>query len=87
MIKKTNLTLLAILFSISCLGQQVDFSTAKTIATNYMNQMRTNGAIVSASRSILGAWQKTGDEAAYIDSARAAAMKMRDDIVKYLLVI
>ena len=45
------------------------------------------GAIVSASRSILGAWQKTGDEAAYQESARAAAMKMRDDIVKYLLVI
>ena len=45
------------------------------------------GAIVSASRSILGAWQKTGDGAAYKDSARAAAIKMRDDIVKYLLVI
>ena len=45
------------------------------------------GAIVSASRSILGAWQKSGDGAAYKDSARAAAMKMRDDIVKYLLVI
>ena len=53
MIKKTNLTLLAILFSISCWGQQVDFSTAKTIATNYMNQMRTNGAIVSASHTQL----------------------------------
>ena len=53
MIKKTNLTLLAILFSISGWAQQVDLSTAKTIATNYMNQMRTNGAIVSASHTQL----------------------------------
>ena len=45
------------------------------------------GAIVSASRSILGAWQKTGDEENYAACARAACIKMRDDIVKYLLVI
>ena len=30
---------------------------------------------------------KKWDEAAYKESARAAAIKMRDDIVKYLLVI
>ncbi|MCR5190082.1 MAG: C10 family peptidase [Bacteroidales bacterium] len=53
MIKKTNLTLLAILFSISGWAQQVDLSTARTIATNYMNQMRTNGAIISASHTQL----------------------------------
>lgn len=45
------------------------------------------GAIVSASRSILGAWQKTGDGEHYAGCAREAAVKMRDDIVKYLLVI
>ena len=45
------------------------------------------GAIVSASRSILGAWQAAGDEAHYADCARAACVKMRDDILKYLLVI
>lgn len=46
-----------------------------------------HGAIVSASRTILGAWQKTGEEKAYKDAARQAAVKMRDDIMKYLLVI
>lgn len=46
-----------------------------------------HGAIVSASRSILGAWQKNGDEAAYIEAAREASAKMRDDIMKYLMVI
>ena len=46
-----------------------------------------HGAIVSASRSILGAWQKSGDETAYIEAAREAAIKMRDDIMKYLMVI
>ena len=45
------------------------------------------GAIVSASRSILGAWQKTGDEAGYAECAKQAAIKMRDDLLKYLLVI
>ncbi|MBO4773230.1 MAG: C10 family peptidase, partial [Bacteroidales bacterium] len=54
MIKKTNLTLLAILFSISCWAQQVDFNTAKTIATNYMHQMQENqSATVSASHTQL----------------------------------
>lgn len=46
-----------------------------------------HGAIVSASRTILGAWQKTGEEKAYKDAARQAAVKMRDDITKYLMVI
>ena len=45
------------------------------------------GAIVSASRSILGAWQKTGDGEHFADGAKAACIKMRDDILKYLLVI
>ena len=45
------------------------------------------GAIVSASRSILGAWQTAGDEENYAERARAACVKMRDDILKYLLVI
>ena len=55
--------------------------------TQYAFDKFGRGAIVSASRSILGAWQKSGDEAAYKDSARAAAVKMRDDIVKFLRVI
>lgn len=46
-----------------------------------------HGAIVSASRTILGAWQKNGQAEAYKDAARQASVKMRDDIVKYLLVI
>ncbi len=45
------------------------------------------GAIVSASRSILGAWQKTGDEENFAECAKQAAVKMRDDLLKYLLVI
>ena len=45
------------------------------------------GAIVSASRSILGAWQKTGDEEGFAECAKQAALKMRDDLLKYLLVI
>ncbi len=45
------------------------------------------GAIVSASRSILGAWQKTGDEENFAECAKSACFRMRDDILKYLLVI
>lgn len=46
-----------------------------------------HGAIVSASRSILGAWQKTGHEAGYVEAAREAAVRMREDIMQYLMVI
>ncbi len=46
-----------------------------------------HGAIVSASRSILGAWQAEGDEQNFGPLGRAAAEKMRDDIMKYLMVI
>ena len=54
MIKKFNLTWLALLFGVSCWAQQVDFNTAKTIATNYMHQMQENqSATVSASHTQL----------------------------------
>ena len=47
-----------------------------------------HGAIVSASRSILGAWQKAGSDGSdWAEQARQAALKMRDDISKYVTVM
>ena len=47
-----------------------------------------HGAIVNASRSIMGAWQKTGrDGTDYQEAARAAAVAMRDDIRKYVTIV
>jgi orotidine-5'-phosphate decarboxylase len=46
------------------------------------------GAIVNASRSIMCAWQKTGQAGMdYQDAARASAIAMRDDIKQYVTVI
>ncbi len=46
------------------------------------------GAIVSASRSIMCAWQKTGhDGQDYQDAARAAAEAMRDDIKQFVTIL
>lgn len=46
------------------------------------------GAIVNASRSILCAWQKTGkDGRDYQEAARAAAEKMRDEILEYVTIM
>ena len=45
-----------------------------------------HGAVVAASRSILGAWQKT-PEADYQESVCAAAVKMRGDIARFVTVI
>ncbi len=46
------------------------------------------GAIVNASRSILCAWQKTGQEGRdYQQAARAAAVAMREDIGRYVTVL
>ena len=47
-----------------------------------------HGAIVSASRSIIGAWQKAGtDGTDWAVQARIAAEKMRQDISKYVTVM
>lgn len=47
-----------------------------------------HGAIVSASRSIIGAWQKTGSDGRdWAQCALDAACKMRDDLAKYVTVI
>ena len=46
------------------------------------------GAIVSASRSVIGAWQKTGSDGRdWAQCAQDAACKMRDDLAKYVTVI
>ena len=47
-----------------------------------------HGAIVSASRSIICAWQKDGgDGENYLDCAEAAALKMKADIGKYVVIL
>lgn len=47
-----------------------------------------HGAIVSASRLIMGAWQKEENGAErFRDLARAAAEKMRKDILKYVVIV
>lgn len=47
-----------------------------------------HGAIVTASRSIICAWQKTeSDGRDYLDRARDAALKMKNDIGKYVTVL
>lgn len=47
-----------------------------------------HGAVVSASRSIIGAWQKAGtDGRDYVEQAIAAAEKMKKDIDKFIIVM
>ena len=47
-----------------------------------------HGAVVAASRSIICAWQKTeSDGRDYLDCAREAALKMKNDIGKYVTVL
>ena len=47
-----------------------------------------HGAIVSASRSIICAWQKDGgDGKNYLDCAEEAALKMKADIGKYVVIL
>lgn len=47
-----------------------------------------HGAIVSASRSVIGAWQKAGSDGRdWAEQACRAAMKMRDDISKFVTVM
>ena len=47
-----------------------------------------HGAIVAASRSIICAWQKDGgDGENYLDCAEAAALKMKADIGKYVVIL
>ena len=46
-----------------------------------------HGAIVNASRSIMCAWQKTGEDGAdYQEAARNAAIAMRDDIARFVTI-
>ena len=47
-----------------------------------------HGAIVSASRSILCAWQKEGSDGTdYLEHAAAAVQKMKRDISKYVVIL
>ena len=47
-----------------------------------------HGAVIAASRSIICAWQKTeSDGRDYLDCAREAAIKMKNDIGKYVTVL
>lgn len=47
-----------------------------------------HGAVVTASRSIICAWQKTGSDGTdYLEHAKAAALKMKNDIGKYVTVL
>ena len=47
-----------------------------------------HGAIVAASRSIICAWQKDGgDGETYLDCAEEAALKMKADIGKYVVIL
>ena len=46
------------------------------------------GAIVNASRSIMCAWQKTGKEGMdYQEAARDAAIRMRDELKRYITIL
>ena len=67
-------------------GYGVQGGTAKPVANAF--DRFGHGAIVSASRSILGAWQKAGSDGSdWAEQARQAALKMRDDISKYVTVM
>ncbi len=46
-----------------------------------------HGAIVSASRSILGAWQSPNADEDYREAAKKATIEMKNDIMTYLMVI
>ena len=46
-----------------------------------------HGAVICAGRSILYAYEKSGDAAAYREKAREAAEKMRNNILQYVQVI
>ena len=67
-------------------GYGAQGGTAKPVA-NAFDQFG-HGAIVSASRSILGAWQKAeSDGADYCERALEAACKMKRDLAKYVAVM
>lgn len=47
-----------------------------------------HGAVVTASRSIICAWQQTGSDGTdYLDCTRAAALKMKNDIGKFVSIL
>lgn len=67
-------------------GYGAQGGTAKNVSQAF--DRMGHGAIVSASRSIIGAWQKAGSDGCdWAECARQAALKMRDDLSKYVTVI
>ena len=68
-------------------GYGAQGGTARTV--QYAFDRFGHGAIISASRSIIAAWQKVegNDGRDYRQAARAAAEKMRDDIGKFVTVL
>ena len=67
-------------------GYGAQGGTAKHVSEAFTAAGR--GAIVSASRSVIGAWQKTGSDGRdWARCAKDAACKMRDDLAKYVTVI
>ena len=46
------------------------------------------GAIINASRSIMCAWKKTGNNGEdYKEAARAAAIQMRDELKEHITIL
>ena len=46
------------------------------------------GAIINASRSIMCAWKKTGNDGTdYQEAARAAAIQMREELKEYITIV
>lgn len=68
-------------------GYGAQGGTARTV--QYAFDRFGHGAIISASRSIIGAWKKDeeSDGRDYCKAARASAEKMRDDILKFVQVL
>lgn len=67
-------------------GYGVQGGTAKNVSEAF--DRFGHGAIVSASRSVIAAWQKAGtDGTDWATQARSAAEKMRQDIGKYITVM
>lgn len=67
-------------------GYGAQGGTAKPVSAAFDQLGR--GAIVSASRSIIGAWkQEDSDGSDYCELAKAAALKMKKDITKYVKII
>lgn len=67
-------------------GYGTQGGTAKNV--QYAFDRFGHGAVITASRSILCAWQKAGtDGADFVEQAVAAARKMKNDISKYVVIL